>query len=41
MENREQQKETARQMKDINKRFGEYSNRLGEIAEYDSAQFER
>jgi len=34
MENREQQKETDRQIKDINKRFGEYSNRLGEIAEY-------
>ena len=45
MENRELQKETARQIKesqqetdrqikDINKRFGEYSNRLGEISEY-------
>jgi len=34
MENREQQKETDRQIKDINKRFGEYSNRLGEISEY-------
>jgi len=31
---RESQKETDRQIKDINKRFGEYSNRLGEIAEY-------
>jgi len=28
------QEETDRQIKDINKRFGEYSNRLGEIAEY-------
>ena len=28
------QQETAQQIKDINKRFGEYSNRLGEIAEY-------
>jgi len=26
--------ETDKQIKDINKRFGEYSNRLGEIAEY-------
>jgi len=34
MENREQQKETAQQIKDINKRFGEYANRLGEISEY-------
>ena len=34
MENRELQKETASQIKDINKRFGEYSNRLGEISEY-------
>jgi len=31
---KESQEETARQIKDINKRFGEYSNRLGEIAEY-------
>jgi len=31
---KESQKETDRQIKDINKRFGEYSNRLGEIAEY-------
>jgi len=30
----ESQKETDRQIKDINKRFGEYSNRLGEISEY-------
>jgi len=33
-ENALAQKETDRQIKDINKRFGEYSNRLGEIAEY-------
>jgi len=26
--------ETDKQIKDINKRFGEYSNRLGEISEY-------
>jgi len=31
---KESQQETDRQIKDINKRFGEYSNRLGEIAEY-------
>ena len=31
---KETQEETSRQIKDINKRFGEYSNRLGEIAEY-------
>jgi len=34
MENREQQKETDRQIKEMNQRFGDYSNRLGEIAEY-------
>ena len=34
METRKNQEETARQIKDINKRFGEYSNRLGEISEY-------
>ena len=34
METRKRQEETDRQIKDINKRFGEYSNRLGEIAEY-------
>ena len=34
MENREQQKETARQMKEYNKRFGEFHNRFGEIVEY-------
>jgi len=34
METRERQEETARQIKEVNQRFGDYSNRLGEIAEY-------
>ena len=34
MENREQQKETARQIKEIGKRFGDFTNRFGEVVEY-------
>ena len=34
MENREQQKETDRQLKEIGKRFGDFTNRFGEVVEY-------
>jgi len=34
MENREQQNETDRQIKEIGKRFGDFSNRFGEVVEY-------